>query len=117
MPQVVPRLHSEFFDLLQKAERVLEEKAKVSKETARLIVKAAVSAYVDEGRSPFYAYLLTELRSHPALYEAVPGDVLNELFESGDAAVLRQDWLHKTIALTVNHPPLSFQELVDIIQE
>ena len=92
MPQVLPRLHSEFFDLLQRAEKILEHKAKVAKGTARLILEAAVSAYVCEGRSPFYAYLLAELRKQPAIYESIPGGALNELFESASATGLRRDW-------------------------
>ena len=117
MPQMVPRLHSEFFDLLQRAESVLEHKAKVGRGTARLIVEAAVSAYVDEGRSPFNAYLLAELRNRPAIYEAIPGEALDELFEGSDATASRRDWLLKSSGADTKHLPISFRDLVGRIQE
>ena len=62
MPYIPPRLHSEFFDLLKRAESILEHKANIPVRTARMILNAAVTAYVSEARLPFYAYLLAELR-------------------------------------------------------
>ena len=119
MPYIPPRLHSEFFDLLKRAESILEHKANVSVRTARLILDTAVAAYVGEARLPFYAYLLAELRKQPAIYESIPDAALNELLESGDAGMLRQAWRDQTLAVSqpAKHPSLSFRDFVGRIQE
>lgn len=119
MPQVPARLHSEFFDLLKRAESILEHKANVSMRTARLILDTAVAAYVGEARLPFYAYLLAELRKQPAIYESIPDEALNELLESGDAGVMRQAWRDQALSASqcAKYSAISFLDFVGRIQE
>jgi hypothetical protein len=119
MPLVPARLHSEFFDLLKRAESILEHKANVSVRTARLILDTAVAAYVGEARQPFYAYLLAELRKQPAIYESISDEALNELLESSDAGVVRQEWRDQALSAnqSTKYSAVSFRELVGRIQE
>ena len=81
MTSIVPRLHSEFFDIVRHLEDIFRHKAKLSEQAFRPILAEAIECYLNDTRSTFREYLHEELRRRPIIYNSITKDVLAELLK------------------------------------